>query len=70
MDHGCNGCTQKIIEKNAQVIKNNEEAQELANETGEWVGIYVDEYGYERYAIGSTQNIFFKSYVTPNVRKS
>lgn len=39
----CEGCKQKLlVEQNDSV---NEEAKTLANNTGQWVAIYKDEFG-------------------------
>jgi hypothetical protein len=70
MDNPCYNCTQKYLDANEEKRKKQEEAQELANKSGEWVGIYEDEFGKQQIALASSEGYFFKAYVTPKLQNS
>jgi len=63
----CQGCNQKIIEHNAEKQSVREKAQQLSNETKEWVGVYTDCEGRERYAIISSGSYPWKGFFTPQM---
>lgn len=58
----CEGCK---TNKKDETIK--EEAQALANETRQWVGIYKDEHGDTKFCLGEQTKLYpCFSFVSPN----
>lgn len=44
----CEGCNSEIKKRNEEREQAQERAQDLANSTGEWFAIYIDEQGIHR----------------------
>lgn len=66
MDSGCFGCTQKIIADNEQKEQALKLAQQKADETGEWYGVYEDN-GYQ--VLPATAPGYpFKQFFSPNLQ--
>lgn len=55
----CEGCK----EHDDTIIK---EAQNLANSSGQWVGIYTDGRGEKQYAIAGTGDYPIQHWISPN----
>jgi hypothetical protein len=66
----CADCIQQAQQKNEAENTILKKAIEMANRSGDWVGIYTDEFGYDQTVIGAEAGKYpIRRWVTPNMQQ-
>lgn len=58
----------ELMKSNEAVKKKQQEAKDKANQTGEWYGLYRDEFGEVKITQAQNRNYPFFAYVSPDMR--